>query len=690
MSSTTIRQQALNVVRSGSVQCVYCCEVVACKMLEKHCSLKHKDKKDLCVFCGIYTMKRNKSGLRVLLESKEHFVACAKEAKKKFKTKPEQPKPVFEVGSEISTIFKRRRGNELVFDSVVLTENSRCKEALENRSKRLSGEEEQLAMAENIRTDDVERVETGLWLDYDFGLPEWLESLMESFGNRATSNRLEFHKSFNIDTVWPKVYGMEQLEFFHVFVHMCIFEKFRQLIETHKDKCSLLRYACMCNKHDRIHVHVVMVALKEARIQRFFNHGQFECEITTERRKLAKAMKEEGIEIVPSWPDHRHFHMKEIMSEMHLFNTLCYISNHESAPSKINRLDHVYELINVTTKEQHSIQQQVHALIKRYVTDRSQNGNHFYIFRSLSKDAPVWFSSISRNGLYSYVRYIMDKRSVIDELDKVLVNNFQRCSLEYRHIMQYLIQAAIPLRDQDYMYHGTCNNKAISVGRRDLDRYIHLGRNDYMYLARGSTPCCDAYSKDIFFANQPQLLYNMTSKQMHEHDIYKKWVEKTRSEKDVEIARLKSVMAERSGVTERLVSEISEKDEEIKRLRLDVANRDAQIVTKDLAYRDLEIKYLKENRGMAHEKDDQLSVYTRKYVKEVEDRRQIELELARKRLELDNVRGELDEFKCQTRKQTRQIEVLRNQVAHTSQMLAKKQGPYLESNDKSNVLNNKD
>lgn len=73
------------VVQYGHVTCIYCEETFACKDIEKHCLTKHQEKAHLCIFCGIYEMKRNKFDVRWLLESKGHFVACSKDALKKFK-----------------------------------------------------------------------------------------------------------------------------------------------------------------------------------------------------------------------------------------------------------------------------------------------------------------------------------------------------------------------------------------------------------------------------------------------------------------------------------------------------------------------------------------------------------------------------------------------------------------------------
>lgn len=491
---SSITQKKVNILQRGLIKCLYCSEILACKLLEQHCLHKHPEKKDLCAFCGIVTMKRNKSGLRILTESKAHFVECAREAKKKFKSQAEIPKPIYEYTEIFATKFIPVKHNgtmcEMAIDSMVLVEKDRYDEALQHRSKRCSGDEDQLVQAENIRTDDVERVETELWLDYDFSPPAWLQPLINSNGNRATYNKLEFHESFNIDTAWPKVYGLKELEFLHLSVHMCVFEKFRRLLDIHRDKCSLLRYMCMCNKHGRVHLHVVMVALKEAKIKRLFN---IDCEVTNEQRRLTKLLKEGGNGGTKTlWPYHRHLHVKDIVSDMHLFNTLRYIGSRDS--------------------------------------DCPQMDNHFYIFRTLPKDAPLWFAAISRNGLYSYVRYIMDKRSVIDELDNVVVSNFHKC-LEYQHILHHLMQAAIPLGDGDYLYHSVCQGNAIPLQQRDLRRYIHLGRNEYMYLGRGE-PCCDVPSKDIFFANQTDSVYCLTSRQRREYDIYQRGVERGRREKN--------------------------------------------------------------------------------------------------------------------------------------------------------------
>lgn len=367
------------------------------------------------------------------------------------------------------------------------------------RSHILSGKAEQNAMLENIVTYSSYRVLNELWLSYDFNVPPWLESLIVRFANRTTINMLEFHASYNIDTIWAKVYGLNELEFYHVSVHMCIFDAFRQLIDLHRDKCVLLRYACMCDKYASIHVHFVMAALKEANVLRYFNHSAFECVITNERNKLSKLMNDAHIKVVPSLPEHRHIRMKPILSDMHLFNTLRYISTRHSAFSsdavRTISSESTYELMNVAEnnssiaadtnftglhrqQQQIDIKQQVYAFVKRYAPKLLYPGSHFYIFRYLQFDAPMWFASVSSSGIYGYIQYLIDKNSTIDELDKVFVDNFRKCSQTSNHIIYHICKADIPLCDEDIIYHTGC------IGR-DFNRYIQLGRNEYMYLSCG-------------------------------------------------------------------------------------------------------------------------------------------------------------------------------------------------------------
>lgn len=589
------------------------------------------------MFCGVYKMAKTKSGCRLAVESKEHFIICCKDAKNISKSKKKLKSLVaipllYQEGDVVSTRFvlggntKNKENciqSATAIESVVMTEQNLLENALQVRRHVFSGEAAAVIASENTMLQQCDKVLDFFRSDENFSIPLWLTSLCERFGDRIISNQLEFHPSYNIDTIWGKVYGLKELEFFHVFVHMCVFDNFENVYRQHLDKCALLRYGCLCDKHDRIHVHFVMVALKEAKVQQcFFNHASFSCHITEERRNLSRLMKTENISIVPSWPDHRHFHMKRIVSDMHLFNSLKYISTrqsvHSGSSSSVvkemqNSSSQEYSLVNVTTEFHYDIQRQVDALIKGYITNPNYTGSHFNIFRPLTDDAPMWFAAVSHNGLYAYVRYLMDKRSIIDELDKVVVNHTHNCSLQFRHIMGHLSQFAIPLRYEDFLYHSTCNNKAISIGRRDLDRYIHLGRNEYMYLAKGNKPCCEEYTKDIFFANQPDNRYNMTHKQSHEHEIYTKWVEITKRERDEEHAKLKSV--------------------------IDVKN--------------LEIKYLMEKFEM------------------LQNTSNIERELREK----DKIISDLQRTNSR----------LEERLSHFSRLVSTKAGPYLASNDKSNV-----
>lgn len=600
--------------------------------VEKHVASVHEDKRDMCSFCGEVKLERNKSGSRILPASLQHLIECVRRAKKEFKSMKrassvtgasiERTTSSYEDSDVISTKFVSECRREKQVDSVVVSLQDDLKRALEERRFRFSGEAELQIRSENVEVEGLDVVRK--FFDSScFNIPEWLILLSERRSDRTIGNKLEYHPSYNIDTFWAKIYGLDDIEFYHVFVHMCIFDRFVAQFERNRDKFALLRYSCMCDKHDRVHVHFVMVAMKDAKAQLRFNSGIFNCIITEDRRRLSTLMKQEDMVISPSWPDHRHFFMKPIRNDLHLFNTLRYIGSRDSMLSDDSKkhskcnTQTMYEIKNVSTDRQHEIQREVDALIKRYITNQNYAGSHFYIFRSLSHDAPMWFCAVSRNGMYSYVRYIMDKRSIMNELDKVItVNHISNCSLEFRHIMGHLSQYAIPLRLEDFLYHSSCQNKVISIGRRDLDRYIHLGRNEFMYLARGIVPCCNEYVKDIFFANQPNSTYKMTHKQSHEYEIYQKWTEETRKENETLKNQIDSL-----------------------KLKLEYA----------------------ENLHFSNEQR----------VKLME--------------EIGQLKNELDQSHKQVRKFEDEIRKLRHQVSYISLQICKRSGPYLESNDKSNV-----
>lgn len=644
----------------GVVACHSCSMEVACKLLDKHIEKTHPQLRGLCSFCGVHKLQYNASGLRILPASKEHLLVCIREAKRLHKSKQRQREDntqvqvVYATCECVSTKFVIMGGSEkeTAVDSVVLKEQCKLDAALEMRCRIFSGEMTSKVATENIRTPDADRVRAFFDDDDAFKIPAWCVELSERFSDRIIANRLEYHHSYNIDTFWARVYGLKELEFYHVFVHMCIFEKFCATVRRHRDKCTLVRYACMCDKHDRVHAHFVLVALCASKIQRYFNNGNFQCEITEERQRLAKRMKVEQMKIVPAWPDHRHFHMKAIVSGMHLFNTFKYISTRHSTTGmktttaqQRNSEAPMYELLNVATSEQYELQRQVDALIKRYVTNQNYTGSHFYIMRPLSDDAPMWFCAVSRNGLYAYVSYLMDKRSVIDVLDKVEISKTQNCSLQFRHIMGNLSQYAIPLRHEDFLYHSSCNNKKISVGRRDLNRYIHLGRHEYMFLANGTSACCEEYAKDIFFANQPTSSYIMTHKQNHEYTIYNKWT----SPYETKITNI--------------VNEWQAKFDEMK------ASFEEKITSLQI-----EIALLRELRTVDKEKAEL-----------VQENVSLQLRCNDYATEIEGLTIELGHTKDSEREQCNTSAKLRNQLAHMSLAVATKSGPYLASNENKSI-----
>lgn len=427
--------------------------------------------------------------------------------------------------------------------------------AIKVQRQRFYGHEASQCMLENRRTDDSDRVGEFFNTEDNFRIPAWLDKVTERFRDKIIANKLEFHASYNIDTFWAKICDCDELEFHHVCVHMCIFESFCELVRRHReDKCALLRYCCMCDKHDRIHCHFVMVSRKADKIHRLFNGNMFGCEITRNRTRLTQLMKENGVVMTPSWPDHRHFRMKTIKSAMHLFNTIKYVGTRESSTTSTIIHHDEYTLLNVTSDVHYDIQRQVEELVKSYTTNLHYSGSHFYIFRSVPHDAPIWFAAVSHKGIHSYVRHLMDSHAtIVDELDKVTVKNGQICVLEFRHIINRFAPLAIPLRNDDYLYHNTCKNKLMALGRRDLDRYINLGRNEFVYLAKGNTMCCEEYAKDIFLGGTPQ------------HDMYKQLLD----EKD-KLIRQNIRLIESLSNSNALLCELRDKIEEL-------ANKEATI-----------------------------------------------------------------------------------------------------------------
>lgn len=523
-----------DLIRCGKVKCYICTSLVKCIDIEAHINDQHSDKATVCFFCGCVSIVKQASRNRYERDNQKHLVECCMRMKikpqKKLATKRSHTNNmtrIYREGEVVSTIFTLKQP-DIPCNNIVMIEQIQLEIAVQKRGYRISGNEEADVVSRNIFTPDCTKVLDFFKSDV-FNVPHWISSLVDATDDRTASNKMEYHESYNIDTIWAKVYGIKELEFYHVFVHMCVFDRFREIIETHNAKCAFLRYGCMCDKHERVHAHFVMVAQKDAQIYNFLNNSVLNCEITHERRRLSKIMKDEKIKIVPSWPDHRHFHMKHIESDIHLFNTLKYISTRNNSASKGTKTTEqdTYDLLNASTNS--DIQRQVKEFINGYKTNQSYIGSHFNVFRSLSDDASMWFSAVSRNGLYSYVRYTMDKRSLIDVLDKVVVKDGRNGLIEFRHIMQYLPQFAIPLRRQDFLYHNVCGNKVIPIESINTEKYINLGRNTYMYLVKNKTPCCEDLTREIFFTNNPDSSYIITGKQRHEYQVYDRWAIKNKN-----------------------------------------------------------------------------------------------------------------------------------------------------------------
>lgn len=630
------QQKYAHIIRSGIVKCYICAALVECKDIEKHINDKHSGADKMCFFCGSVTIVKQSSRNRYEGDVHKHLVECCQRMKIKPPKKQAVKRPrTNDVEEEMvenrpgyrrdvsSKDIQNDRGQVIgIIDSEIFVDENVLQERMIKRESCLDGDRNCKILAANVEVDGIDDIKS-FWNTFNFAIPMWLSSMFAD--DRMFLNQLEFHPNANIDTFWAKVYGDERLEFYHVFVHMCVFDKFARLVRGLYDVCTLLRYACVCDKHRRHHVHFILVAKKESLIQLKINTKTIGgCSVTNKRESYTAKMATLGMKIIPSWPDHRHFHMKSINSAMHLFNTINYICNRSSNKTSVKE-SHMattsghgggkYRFDNITTADQRQMAINVRSFIDSYTTDLDYSGSHLYIFRPIYLDAPLWFTATSRRGLLEYVEYCMNKRSVEDKVKYVIRKGTNSLHLKYRDIMEYLVQSVVPLMSGQYLHHSRCiDGSKRSI--KDENRYIYLGKNEYVHVSKQDYPCCNEYSRELFFDSQPETLYMLNRRHRHEFALYQKWMaekDEIIHQKDLENAVLKE---QNKSLVEKFTMMQNE-----------------NTLIKELRLKDNEI----------HAKDKIIS----------------QLKQAIVRLE--------------------------NKLSHVSSMMAKKYGPYLESNDKSQV-----
>lgn len=611
-----------DVLRYGYLSCFKCGENMECSAMEQHCLDKHPDIKGKCFICGDVDVLRTESGKRYTAHSKTHIIQCCLEKKRTYNLNPrkrgrEKSETIISLPKVISTknIHNEQHNVIKVIDTGISVDEGTLDRMVNRRKDWLYGGDISDILSANVTVDNMEKIES-FWRTFNFEIPQWLKDMMVD-DDRIFLNQMEFHENANIDVFWGKVYGDPRLEFYHVFVHLCVFEKFAAIVRELHRVCTLLKYACMCDKHERNHVHFVLVAIKDAKIQLKLNTKTMgSCSVTKERDRYTTELAHLKMKVTPSWPDHRHFHMKPICSAMHLFNTIRYISTRESSETvtKEGQGGGDFKIVHSSTRNQLALYDKVRAFISSYVTNLDYNGSHFYIFRPIYPDAPLWFAAVSRRGMLEYVEYCMDKRSMADKMKFVIQKGTNRLHLRYRDIMEYLVQSAVPLQSNKYLYHSRCIDGE-KRSERDEHKYIYLGKNEYIHMAKEDHPCCDEFSREIFFDSQPESLYAMNKRHRREFAMYTKWM--------------------------------AEKDAKIKQMA------DAAIM------KDMEIKYLKEKVEMLYGSTD------------------MEREL---RIKNEKLRTEIEIFIKELSKRDLQIEKLQHQLSHISGMLTKKSGPYLENN----------
>lgn len=620
-------------IRYGEALCPHCNVMFLCKDLEQHIIDKHPDKSSMCFFCGNIEVKKNASN-QFTHASNVHLIACCGVHKRITRKKRNTKKRTYiEMSSTTNTSCVRDisskdiqndRGQVIgVVDSEVFVDEKILRERISKRTLYLEGDEYEKLLANNVHVPGIDAVLT-FWNTFNFAPPPWLMDLFE--GDPLFLNRLEFHENANIDTIWARAFGHDELDFYHVFVHMCVFGRFVNLVRELYNICTLLRYACVCDKHARDHVHFVLVSKKRSLILTHLNTKTMGgCHITKTRNSWASHMKNLNLKIEPSWPDHRHFHMRAINSAMHLFNTINYICNRSSNMSTYtksttdNRGDMInnsvavnrggtYHITNVKSPQQHKLAVNVHKFIASYVTDLDYRGSHLYIFRPIYPDAPMWFTAVSRRGMLEYVEYCMNKRSIEDKVNIVIRSGHSSLHLKYRDIMEYLIQSAVPLKADQYIHHNLCiDGEKRSI--KDDTKYIYLGKNEYVHVSRLDYACCNEYSREVFFDSQPETMYMLNRRHRTEFALYQKWM--------------------------------TQKDETIKQ-----KTADNLLLSQKLQLYENENSLLRELRN----KDEII-------------------------IRQNSIISEKDKTIIQ----------LRKQLSHFSNIITKKKGPYLESNDKSNV-----
>lgn len=614
--------------RNGSVNCYICKVEVACRIIENHFTEFHKDRCNLCFFCGETELERGAGG-RFTASVSRHLAMCCDIKKKEFRlvskiTKGRHSSDAalkrcrlddcedrgVEYPKIVCTKFRLGNGMLKEINSEVAASFEDIDSVLHERDLWSSSEGIESVMSGNLFLKNIDVVHE-FWETFNFNLPDWLIRLTQD--EPLLKNLLEFNMNSNIDTFWAKVFGNSDLDFHHVYVHLCVFENFIKLVRTWREMCTLLKYSCVCDKHGRDHVHFIMVSKRDARIQtRIHTRSIGECHITRDRDNLSRIMKQYDIRIEPSWPDHRHFHMKKITSSMHLFNAMYYISSRKCNPTKLSERkegqDGVvvgggeYIMENVKTPDQFSVANRVHDLIASYTTNLDYEGSHWHIYRPMHPHGVMWLTAVSRGGLMDYVDKCMVKRSLVKKFYTIEKKRRNFNSMEYQDIMEYLVQSAIPLCPDQIVFHRACQGNE-NHGALDKQRYIYLGNSEYVHLARNSQrPCCRQSFRDIFFLNQPHSKYKMSSKQHRE------------------IVDFFQIIYPRDERIRCLEDELKKSKQ--------MCNHQNELRTKDDANR----KLTNENRKLTNE----------------------------------------------NRK-------LRHQLAHISSLLTVKKGPYLESNDKSNV-----
>lgn len=390
----------------------------------------------------------------------------------------------------------------------------------------------------NITTDIPEHVFNFWYKNYNFKEPEWLLKLIygSTNGNKMLSNFFTYHPEANIDPICAHLFE-ENLEskygVFHITIQLCIFERFANFAILNKDKFTLLKYGCVCNCFGVLHMHVLAVSMMDIYlISTLINRET--CAVNEELQLFRKKITEANI--TPSlWPIHLHFKVIQIKTGWDLFCTI------ESLCKR--NLSSLYEESNImpvmlkdvffhNTNANHNTRM-LEKLFLGFVRDNfphlttaelERNGKncHIFIFRSIAEYAPLWFSALTSKGAEDCLRRYLQNTSIITKCH--LVFDHDRPKLLYKDLLEFLPFAAIPLHNNQFIYHDVLCSR--HEKKPEESYFLHLGNNDYINVATDTTVngrCCNSFIPDLLTLACGNFIYELNDAQKREYHSFCFW-----------------------------------------------------------------------------------------------------------------------------------------------------------------------